>query len=180
MPTPVNIVAKYNAIQYDGTNSAQIDSLITDFDIISESGGTLLFTSSSAVYSCPTNNHVVYTQGAVTACMTPTEYDRAFTCNLLCSDTGSFLTGQAVRATGVAQVGALLLNQTITIPVTLTPSMPSSTYTANALLFAGSISITGLQINSVTIVSASVVNVVVQSVGVATLAGANVLVNASA
>lgn len=33
--TPINIVLKYKAVQYDGTNSSQIDGLITSFDITS-------------------------------------------------------------------------------------------------------------------------------------------------
>lgn len=177
--TPINIVLKYKAVQYDGTNSTQIDGLITNFDVISESGGTLQF-DSSGTFTAHTNDWIVYAQGNCQGVFPPTDFNNFYDCNISCSDASGFASGTPQRATGVASVPALLLNASTTVGVTLHPAMPSSSYSAEAFLFNGVVLAANLQVTSVTIVSASLVNVVVQSVGVATLAGANVMVVATA
>jgi len=63
--------------------------------------------------------------------------------------------------------------------VTLQPAMADDTYTAYAHKFAG-ISLTDLQINSVTVVDEDTVTVAVENVGLATIAGASVAVHAIA
>lgn len=178
--TPINIVLKYKAIQYDGTNSAQIDGLITYFDITSESGGVLHADSSSGSFTINTNDYVVYNQGSIYGVHSPTDFNTFYICNSACEDTAGFASGTPARAVGVASVPALLLNASTTVGVTLTPAMPDTSYTANAFPFNGVVLAANLQVTSVSIVSASLVNVVVQSVGVATLAGANVMVVATA
>jgi hypothetical protein len=57
--------------------------------------------------------------------------------------------------------------------------MADDTYTAYAHKFAG-ISLTDLQINSVTVVDEDTVTVAVENVGLATIAGASVAVHAIA
>lgn len=177
--TPINIVLKYKAVQYDGTNSAQIDGLITNFDVISESGGVLQF-DSSGTFTAHTNDWVVFAQGSCFGVFPTNDFNNFFDCNISCSDAADYTSGVVVRRVGVAPVGALQLNASTTVGVALDPAMPSTSYSASALLFAETTNIAGLQINSVTVVSDSLVNVVVQSVGVATMAGANVMVTASA
>lgn len=212
--TPLHIVDKRWAAKYTGTNSADLDALITQFDIVSESGGTLNFTSASSSFTAFTNDWIIYTQGMVYGVFNQAGFDNFFSCNASCSDLsgyattaslsnyattaslssyvttaaltstlGSYATTASVTALtnssrhsiGVAAVPSLIVNQTATLQITISPTMPSTSYTAYSKLFAG-ISITGLTINSTTVVSASRVDVVVQNLGLITLAGANVLV----
>ena len=178
--TPINIVLKYRAIQYDGTNSAQIDGLIASFDITSESGGVLHADSGGTSFTINTNDFVVYSQGYVYGVHPPADFNTFYSCNAACEDTVGFTSGVVARSVGVSSVPALLLNASTTVGVTLNPAMPSSSYTAHAVLFDGVVAVGVLQVISTTIVSASLVNVVIQSVGLATLAGANVMVLARA
>lgn len=84
--------------------------------------------------------------------------------------------GTPVRSLGVAPVPSLILNQSTTVPVTVNPAMPDTSYTPVARLFAG-VSITDLNITGVSVISTTEVDVTVQNVGLVTLAGANVLVS---
>lgn len=56
----------YRALLYTGTNSADLNSLISDFTIISEGGGNLTFSSDGVNYTVVTDGYVVYRQGIVT------------------------------------------------------------------------------------------------------------------
>lgn len=195
--TPVHIVDKRWAVKYTGSNSAEIDALITQFDIVSESGGTLTFTSNSSNFTATTNQWIVYLQGMVFGVFSQSDFDNFFSCNASCADITTLqssissnssaittlqgqlttVTSGLVRSVGVAPVPTLIASASATIQVTITPAMPNTTYNAYPKLFAG-ISIVGLQINSTTIVSTTRVDVVVQNVGLVSLAGANVLVYA--
>lgn len=190
MPSPeTNIVqAVTKAVQYTGSNSADIDAQVPNVTITSEVGGVLeLLFNGSTVLTLNTGDWI-YWNGFVTNTLSNSMYLGEWGCVALCSDVDALQTEVAtlqtevamgaMRSFGVAPVPALLLNQSTTIGVQLNPAMPNASYSAYALLFAGTVSITGLQINSVTVVDADTVNVVVQSVGVATLAGANVMVHA--
>lgn len=216
--TPQHIVDKRWAVKYTGSNSGEIDALITQFDIVSESGGTLNFTSNSSSFSCTTNQWIVYLQGQVFGVYSQTDFDNFYSCNPVCADLTSLqstvtsnssaittlqsqvaansssistntsnittlqsqittVTSGLVRSVGVAPVPTLIASASATVQVTITPAMPNTTFNAYPKLFAG-ISIVGLQINSTTIVSTTRVDVVVQNVGLVSLAGANVLVYA--
>lgn len=136
--------------------------------------------SSSGSFTINTNDYVVYNQGSVYAVHPPSDFNFFYSCNTTCDEVSGFASGTPARAVGVAHVPALLLNASTTIGVTLNPTMPSSSYSAYAFPFNGVVLAANLAVTSVTVVSASLVNVVVQSVGVATLAGANVMVVATA
>lgn len=62
---PIAIAEDRKAVQYDGTNSAEIATLIDDFTVISEVGGVLTFTSLGVSRTVPTNGWITYWQGAV-------------------------------------------------------------------------------------------------------------------
>jgi len=178
MPTtPINIVSHRKAVKYTGANSADIDGMITNFDITSESGGVLHFDSNSSSFTVNTNEWIVFYQGAAEEVHTQTSFDGFFACNTLCADTAGFASGVQVRAVGVATVPLLLVGGSATVAVTLQPAMPDSTYNAYASKFAG-VSLTDLSINSVTVVNSTTVNVAVSNTGLATITGASVMVHA--
>jgi hypothetical protein len=56
----------FRALTYTGDNSADLNSLIEDFTITSETATTLSFTSAGTAYSVPRNSYVVYREGVVT------------------------------------------------------------------------------------------------------------------
>lgn len=194
------------SMQYTGSNSADFPQQVPDVTITSEVGNVLTLDHLGTPIVLHLNHWIVWNTFQMQA-LNVNQYTTEWGCFAPCevvetvstlevetstleSDLATAMAdiaalqatvaglsiGTPVRSVGVAPVGALLLNASTTIPVTLTPAMPDTSYTPHARLFAG-ISITGLQINSVTVVSTSVVDVVVQSVGVATLAGANVMVS---
>lgn len=87
------------------------------------------------------------------------------------------ISGAFVRSMGVAPVPTLILGASTTVAVQIQPAMPDSSYSAYAGKFAG-VSLTDLQINSVTVVDTDTVNVAVENVGLGTITGASVIVHA--
>lgn len=197
--TPVNIVERKHAVQYDGSNSADIDDAFP-VNTISEAGGVWTFESppSGPTYVVNTNDWIVFLQNMVYGTFSPGAFDLFFSCNAVCEDLDSAAveelsealdeleetvealnTSPAVRSVGIAPVPLLLLGASTTVAVQLSPSMPDSSYTARAFKFAG-VSLTDLNITSVTVVDADTVNVGVQNTGLVTLTGTSVLVTATA
>lgn len=81
---------------------------------------------------------------------------------------------------GTGVVGTLVLNATQTLQVPLQPVLPTTPTNATAVVSGGAVSVlANLQVQSVTPVSGSRVDVVVKNVGVVTIAGATVLVVAT-
>lgn len=179
MPTPYPVVLNYHAILYDGTNSAQINDLVEQLVITSESSGILSFESppGSTSFTANTGDTIVWTQGMVTQVLSEEDMDFFYACNTICDTLPE--ARPAVRAVGVAAVPTLLLGGSATIPVTLQPAMPDTDFDAYASKFAA-VSLTDLSITAVTVVDVDTVNVQVSNVGVATLSGASVMVHAVA
>lgn len=202
--TPINIVERKHAVQYDGTNSGDIDALFP-VNTLSEVSGVWTFESPPAgpTYVVNTNDWIVFFQNMVFGTYSPTAFDFFYRCNAECADLQSAevqdlqeavetlqgqvedlqgevdaLGGMSVRSVGVAPVPLLLLGASTTVAVQLNPAMADSAYTAKAFKFAG-VSLTDLAINSVTIVDADTVNVAVENTGLATITGASVLVTAT-
>lgn len=202
--TPQNIVERRHGVQYDGTNSGDIDALFS-LNTLSESGGVWMFESppGSSTYTVNTNDWIVYAQNMAFATHSPTAFVNFYRCNAECADVESLdvqalqeavetlegemdalqaevdaLGGVSIRSVGVAAVPTLLLGASATVAVQLNPAMADSSYTAKAFKFA-SVSLVDLQINSVTIVDADTVNVNVENTGLVTLSGASVLVTAT-
>lgn len=183
---PINIIDRRRAVQYDGTNSGDIIAL-DEFDLNNSSvdgGGVWTFQSppDSTLRTIAPDDWVVYSQNAVNSNHPPGEFNTFYECNTTCPEVeafASFASEPKIQAMGIAPVPPLTLNQTADVDVTLQPALADDTYDAYAHLFAG-VSLSNLQINSVTVVDGDTVTVAVQNTGVATLSGASVLVHAVA
>lgn len=62
-PTPVTLDRQ--AVQYTGTNSAEIAALIPDFTVTAETATDMTFTSLGTSYTVPRNGYITYWEGAV-------------------------------------------------------------------------------------------------------------------
>jgi hypothetical protein len=186
----INIVDRYLAIRYTGSNSAEIDGLITYFDITSESGGVLNFLSNSSSFTANTGDWIRYTQGSVQSVHPDTAFQFYFAQNALYDDVsgldtrvGSLESGSgtaALRAAGSATVPTLLLNASTMVAVDVTPALANTSYTPHAMV-VGTVAIIGaLNITGMSIVDTNTVNVTVQNTGLASLSGANILVTVTA
>lgn len=183
----IDVVSKLKAIQYTGSNSAEIDAAITNFDIVSETGGVLTFESptGSSWPSCPTNGWVGFTQGAVSSVQSNTDYNNSFIRNAVYDDLSALATtvdalaAATLLSAGVKECPLLVVGNT-TVSVDIIPAMPDSSYTANAQLFASVALLGDLSITSVTVVDTNTVDVVVNNGGLISLTGANILVTCTA
>lgn len=195
--TVVAVVPLTRAVQYDGTNSADVDAAITDFTIVSEGGGNLTFESNGGQHVCPTNGHIVYNQSgivieAVSAgvyasnyCVVPAAAQLGELAGDVAalSDSVTALEGSldaipaGVAAAGARTFAAIIASQSANVDVPIVPAMPDSNYTAAAVVFGG-VNIVDLHINSITVIDADTVRVQVQNVGLISL-GASVLVTAT-
>jgi len=167
----INIVDKYQAIQYTGSNSADIDAAIAQLTIVSESGGVLTVESppSGGTWVLNTGNWARFTQGSIYSTHTNTEFNNNYLHNAAFDDLNTTL-----QAAGIKQAPVILANSSATVAVDIIPSMPSSTYTAQAQLFTASLS--SVSISSVSIVDSDTVNVTVQNNGLVSLSDVHVLV----
>lgn len=198
-----NVTPSTAAIQYTGSNGAAIDAAVSpfiDFVLVSESGGVLQWTSNGNPNSATVGDWILYNVNGVNW-LSSTLFQKEWMCTALCSELATTDTavaaldvrvddlesgvatlsasvaGAFVRAMGVAPVPSLLASGTATVAVQLQPAMPDSSYSAFASKFAG-ISLTDLNITSVTVVDADTVDVGVENVGLLTLTGATVMVHA--
>lgn len=179
---PINVVSTLRAVQYDGTNRTDIIALDEfDFNNSTENSGVWSFQSppDSTSYTINTGDWILYAQNQVMLKNSNSEFNLQYTCNALCPDVEALESVISVSSMGVAPVPSLVLNGTANVNVTLQPPMADDTYTAYAFKFAG-ISLTDLNITSVTVVDEDTVTVGVQNVGLLTLTGASVLVHAVA
>lgn len=66
--TPLNVAQARRAVNYDGTNSADIAALIDDFTVLPTTTESVLnFTSNGQTLSVPRNGWLAYRHGMVTA-----------------------------------------------------------------------------------------------------------------
>lgn len=63
---PVRVAEARRAVKYDGTNSAQINADISDFQIVSENANQIVFTSGGQQYTVARNGYIAWFQGEVT------------------------------------------------------------------------------------------------------------------
>lgn len=64
--TPLRVFEARSAAQYTGTNSADLNTAISDFTIVSENATGLTFTSGGTTYAVAPNGYVAWYQGEVT------------------------------------------------------------------------------------------------------------------
>lgn len=174
----IHIVERYNAIQYTGSNSAEIDALVTHLDIISETGGVLTVESPTGTSITPinTNDWVRYNQGVVVSVHNTSTFDNYYVQNAVFGDLAAV---SGVLATGVKECGTLSPGNT-TVSVDLVTSMPDTNYTPNAQIFAAAGILGTVSITSVSVNDADTIDVVVNNSGVLGLTGARILVTATA
>lgn len=171
----INITERTLAIQYTGTNSAEIDGLITDFVISSEVGGVLTFTSQGNPYMANTGDWIRYTQGFVENVHTTANLNFIFIRNAVHDDLAAATAG--LKTAGIKEVPAVALASTVNVDVTLTPALASTSgRTAQAQLFASAAVLATLSIGTPTFLSTSAVRVPVTTSGVLALSAARVLV----
>lgn len=168
----INIVDSRKAIQYTGSNSAEIDSAITDLTIDSESGGVLTVTSSSTQYTVNTGNWIVFWQGYINGVYSNSDFNLFFIANAVTADAS-----EAVRSAGVASSPTLLLNTPVDVDVTMVPAMPDSSYSAYSYIFGTGVNLGQVTINSTTVIDSDTVRVNLQT-SAASLPGVHILVTA--
>lgn len=194
MPSPVlNMSQLFKAIQYTGSNSADIDSQVPGVSITSETGGilTLDFGGNPLVLN---TNDWIYFNAFQTFAQPNSQHNSEWNCVTVCADAETFaeelgdvadslsllstaVTGAFVRAMGMAPVPTLLLGQDTTVNVQLQPAMPDSGYSAYAVTFGG-VDLESLSITSVSVVDTDTVAVAVDNVGLNTISGVTVAVHA--
>lgn len=186
----INLTDRVKAIQYTGSNSAEIDSLITDFVITSESGGVLMFTSQGNPYVANTGDWVRYTQGFVLNTHTTAFMDFAFIHNAIWDDlapitsdiatlqaqVAGLISGAGVRSVGLFEMPLLAPGSSVhAVPLTVT--LPSTTGRTIQARLSGSAALLGtLSITATAFASPSVVNVTVNNSGLLGLTVGRILV----
>lgn len=191
---PHYVVTRNRVVTYDGTNSADIDALISDFTIVSETGGVLNFTSNGGMQTAQAGYQIFYNEiGIVTDSVSPANYasqvielpdfaaqQTAF--DNLASAVSDLsdqvaLVGGNVAAAGIATFPAIGANSNATVPVDISPAMPDSSYNAAAQIFGG-VNLGALTVTAVAVVDTDTVNVTIHNGGLLSL-GASVLVTAT-
>lgn len=159
-------------IQYTGANSAEIDGLITDFVITSETGGVLMFTSQGNPFVANTNDWVRYTQGFVIGTHTTASKDALFIRTAVYDDLVT-----ALLSAGIKEVPAIALPSTVNVDITLAPALASTTgRTIQASMFAAAGVLGILTLGTPSFLSTSVVRVPLTTSGLLALSAARILV----
>lgn len=184
----IDIVERYNAIQYTGANSAEIDSLVTNLDIISEVGGVLTIESPTGTAITPinTNDWVRYNQGVVVSVHNTSSFNNFFVRNAVYDDVvdlqdqvDDLMAADALLSAGAKEAPLLIVGSTV-VAVDVVPALPSSSYTPHAQLFASTAILGPLSITGVAVVDANTVNVTILNGGLVGITGARVLVTVTA
>lgn len=172
MPSPMfNVAQLSQAVQYTGSNSADIDAQVPNVSIVSESGGVLILDVNGNPLTVNTSDWVIFNVSGIAA-LPNSLYLVEWDCVVRCEEMAS-----VVSAIGIALVPTLDPTDSVIVPVTLNPPMPTATYTAYASRFS-STSTSDLAINSVTVVDTDTVNVLVQNMGLTTISGASIMIHA--
>lgn len=161
------VTSAVHAIQYDGTNSAELDSNISGLSITSESGGTLVVSACFQNWTITTGQWVVHNSYCITAVMSDTDFHNSW---VIIDPPAPIV---ALTGAGVATIpGISIIGSSVNVDVPVTPTQSSSSFTPKAYLTGAS---GGLTINSVTVLNASTVRVNV-SASLVYVSGAQVLV----
>lgn len=179
--TVLAVVPLNRAVQYDGTNSADIDAAIPDLTIVSETGGLLTIESNGGQHAAPVGGYFLYNStGVVYDGITSASFEDTYqvipepaTVAALEEDLASL--PPALGAIGAATFGAIGPSQNAVVPVTLTPAMPDTDYTIGTPVIFGGTNLGALTIVSTTVVDTDTVNVTINNGGLVSL-GASVLV----
>lgn len=176
----IDLVDRVKAIQYTGSNSAEINGLISDFTITSEGAGVLHFDSGGTPFTANTDDWVRYTQGYVINVHDTSSLNFLFIRNIVYDEAVALVSATAgLQSAGVKEAPLLIVGNT-TVAVDIIPAMPDTSYTPLAQLFASTAILGPLTIASVTVVDVDTVNVVINNGGLIGISGARVLVTVPA
>lgn len=188
----IHVVDKIQAIQYNGSNSSELDALITQFEIVSETGGVLNVESPSGTpYEINTNDWVRFSQGYIFSVHGTTNFNNFFIRNAVYDEVSGVFTdvedlqdavaaleaaGSGLLGAGIKESPLLVFNQSTVVPVEIVPAQPNSNYTPNPQLFASATALGNLSITNVAVVDNNTVDVTIQNSGLASLSGVHILV----
>lgn len=183
MPSPETdiVPGPARAIQYTGSNSADIATQVPGVTITSEASGVLTLNGGQHVLA---TNDWIWWNASNLSTLNPTQYAAEWLCVASCTQL-SGLEGEvqaatsygAVRAMGMAAVPTLLLGQDTTVNVDIQPAMPDTGYSAYATTFGG-VNLGDLDVTSVSVVDTNTVAVAVDNVGLGTISGVMLMVHA--
>jgi len=171
VPINNNVVQRAPATQYDGTNSSEILAASSvGAEIVSEEDDVLVI---STTYLGTSTYHVgdwITVSGGKIA---SEDFEAQFR---IIEDAPT----TPDQAAGVSSVPSLVGNAQTTVPVTISPAFPNTSYSVAPVITGGVNLLSSLSVLSTSKISGSQVDVVVKNTGLLTLAGASVLVVAVA
>lgn len=190
--TALAVVPRNRAVQYDGTNGTEIEALIDDFTIITDSGTSLAFTSGGAPWSVPSGGFIIFneagsvydtlnTQGAFDArfhsCVVEADLEGIETdLETLSTQVEALSEGvdsipAAISAIGETTFAPLVSLGSTTVTVTLVPAMPDTNFDAHVTVFGGVGVLSNVTIGTITVVDADTVTVQITNNSLSLLGG---------
>lgn len=179
--TALAVVPRNRAVQYDGTNGTEIEALIDDLTIITDSGTSLAFTSGGAPWSVPSGGFIIFNEaGSVYDTLnTQGAFDARFHSCVVEADLEGIETDlealsgipAAISAIGETTFAALVSLGTTTVTVTLVPAMPDTNFDAHVTVFGGVGILGNVTIGTITIVDADTVTVQITNNSLSLLGG---------
>lgn len=187
--TALAVVPRNNAVRYDGTNSADIDALIPDFTIISESGSSMTIESGGGQNNCPVGGWIIYNEAGVVYDIVAN--DAAFAgrfhnvavvgeMSSLSSEVADLaevvdglpeLPPNIVGSAGATTFAAIIGLGTVNVTVQLAAAMADSSYTALAIIFGGVGILSNVEVLSITVNDADTVTVQIRNNSITALGG---------
>lgn len=183
----INISDRYQALQYDGSNGTTIASTVTNCNILSQVGGTLVMESpaGSTVWTITTNQWVRFTQNQVSSVHTPTEFALFYIQNAVYGDLSALqtqinaLAAGSLLSAGIKEAPTLVVGaQNITVDLTV--ALDSTSHTAHAQVFAPTSLLGQITVGTPTVASTTTVTVPITNNGIIGLNGARILVTVTA
>lgn len=192
----INIVDRYVAVQYNGSNKAEVAAIIADYSFVSEGGGTLEFTTGGSNRTVNSTEWVRAVGGNYSGVFADSFFAQYYSRYATYGDISGFAGGgdladlterveelesspSGVQAAGIALAPTLLLGASATVPVNLSQAMPDTSYTPHAQLIASTTALGSLSVTGISVVDTDTVNVTVQNSGLVNLSGVQILVTAS-
>lgn len=190
----INIVDKYEGLQYTGSNSAEFTASIANLAIVSATGGALTVESPAGgtQWIVASGGWARFTQGYIQSTHTNAEFLSYYIHNSVYTEGAqnaadiATLQGQvATLQTGGRLIGAgamatptLLLGASAVVAVDFIPAAPNTSYTPQAQLFGAAGLLGSLSITNVAVVDTNTINVTVQNSGIVNISGVHLLVTA--
>lgn len=189
---PVDVVPRVKAVQYDGTNSADIDALIPDFTIVTEQNGVLSIVSNGGQHAAPVDGWFIYDiSGYVIDGVSNATFEQQ---KVVVPDAGA----AAATSTQIEELTERLDNLEVidsagaasftagpgngSVDVKMTPELDGDDYTVHEPVLFSGVNIGNLTVTDTDIVQVNdvwVVRVSLNNAGIIAL-GASVLVTVSA